>query len=64
MLKLLFILFVIKQLLGNVTSDIGIYSAKQSTIRQGEGKLSGGTLDRNISYLKRTNIRVYLFLGS
>ena len=31
MLKLLFILFVIKQLLGNLTSDIGIYSATLPT---------------------------------
>ena len=28
MLKLLFILFVIKQLLGNLTSDVNTYSAK------------------------------------
>ena len=34
MFKLLFILFVIKQLLGNVTSEINIYSATQSIIWQ------------------------------
>ena len=39
MLKLLFILFVIKQLLGNLTSDIDIYSAKLSIIRLGKAKL-------------------------
>ena len=33
MFKLLFILFVIKQLLGNLTSDIDTYSAKLSIIR-------------------------------
>ena len=33
MFKLLFILFVIKQLLGNVTLDTDIYSAKQIIIR-------------------------------
>ena len=38
MFKLLFILFVIKQLLGNLTSDINIYSAKLSIIRLGNGK--------------------------
>ena len=38
MFKLLFILFVIKQLLGNLTSDIDIYSAKLSIIRQGKAK--------------------------
>ena len=32
MFKLLFILFVIKQLLGNLTSDIDIYSANLSII--------------------------------
>ena len=36
--KLLFILFVVKQLLGNVTSDIDIYSAKLSIIRLGKAK--------------------------
>ena len=38
MFKLLFILFVIKQLLGNVISDIDIYSAKQSIIRLGKAE--------------------------
>ena len=38
MFKLLFILFVIKQLLGNLTSDIDIYSAKLSIIPLGKGK--------------------------
>ena len=38
MFKLLFILFVIKQLMGNVTSDIDIYSTKQSIIRRGKAK--------------------------
>ena len=38
MFKFLFILFVIKQLLGNLTSDIDIYSAKLSTIRLGKAK--------------------------
>ena len=38
MFKLLFILFVIKQLLGNLTSDINIYSAKLSIIPLGKGK--------------------------
>ena len=33
MFKLLVILFVIKQLLGNVTLEIDIYSAKQSIIQ-------------------------------
>ena len=33
MFKLLFMLSVIKQLLGNLTSDIDIYSAKLSIIR-------------------------------
>ena len=41
MFKLLFILFVIiKQLLGNLTSDIDIYSAKLGIIRLGKGKWS------------------------
>ena len=60
MFKVLFIIFVSKQLLGNVTSDINIYSAKQSIIRL--GKLSDGNSDRTIAYLKRTNFCVYLFL--
>ena len=60
MFKLMFILFVIKQLLGNATSGINIYSAKQSIIRW--GNLSGDKSDRNIAYLKHTNFRVYLFL--
>ena len=38
MFKILFILFVIKQLLGNLTSDINIYSAKLSIIPLGKGK--------------------------
>ena len=38
MFKLLFILFVIKQLLGNLTSDIDIYSAKLSIIRLGKAE--------------------------
>ena len=38
MFKLLFILFVIKQLLGNLTSDIDIYSAKLRIIRLGKIK--------------------------
>ena len=36
MFKVLFISFVIKQLLTKVTSDIDIYSAKVSIIRQRE----------------------------
>ena len=36
MFKVLFILFVIKQLLTKVTSDIDIYSAKVSIIRRRE----------------------------
>ena len=36
MFKLQFILFVIKQSLGNVTSGIHIYSAKESITWQGE----------------------------
>ena len=52
MFKLLFILFVIKQLLGNLTSDIDIYSAKLSIIRLGGIRLSGGNSDGNIVYLK------------
>ena len=39
MFKLLFILFVIKQLLGNVTSSgIDIYLAKRSIIRRGKAE--------------------------
>ena len=38
MFKLLFILFVIKQLLGNLTSDIDTYSAKLSIIRLGKAE--------------------------
>ena len=38
MFQLLFILFFIKQLLGNLTSDIDIYSAKLSIIRLGKAK--------------------------
>ena len=38
MFKLLFILFVIKQSLGNLTSDIDVYSAKQSIIRLGKAE--------------------------
>ena len=34
MFKLLFILFVIKQLLGNLTSDIDIYSAQYYPTRE------------------------------
>ena len=60
MFKLLFILFIIKQSLGNVTSGIDIYSDKQSIIRR--GKLSGDNSDRNIAYLKHSNFCVYLFL--
>ena len=52
MFKLLFILFVIKQLLGNLTSDIDIYSAKLSIIRLGGIRLSGDNSDGNIVYLK------------
>ena len=37
-LNLLFILFVIKQLLGSLISDIDIYSAKLSIIRLGKAK--------------------------
>ena len=59
MFKLLFILFVIKQLLGNSTSDIDTYSAKLSIIRL-QGKLSGGNSDRNIAYLQRIIFCVYL----
>ena len=36
MYKLLFVLFVIKQLLSNLTSDVDIYSAKLSIIRLGK----------------------------
>ena len=38
MFKLLFIVFVIKQLLGNLTSDIDIYIDKLSVIRLGKAK--------------------------
>ena len=38
MFKLLFILLVIKQLLGNLTLDVNIYSAKVSIIWLGEAK--------------------------
>ena len=38
MLKLLFILLVIKQSLGNVTSGVDIYSGKQSIIRLGKAE--------------------------
>ena len=38
MFKLLFILFVSQQLLGNVTSGINIYSAKQSIIWRGKAE--------------------------
>ena len=38
MFKLLFILFVIKQSLGNLTSDIDVYSAKQSITRLGKAE--------------------------
>ena len=38
MFKLLFILFVVKQLLGNLTSDIDIYSAKLTIIQLGKAK--------------------------
>ena len=38
MFKLPFILFVIKQLLGNVTLGIDIYSAKQSIIQRGKAE--------------------------
>ena len=38
MFKLLFILFVIKQSLGNLKSDIDVYSAKQSIIRLGKAE--------------------------
>ena len=38
MFKPLFILFVIKQLLGNVTLGIDIYSDKQSIIRWGKAE--------------------------
>ena len=59
MFKLLFILLAIKQLLGNLTSDIDTYSAKLSIIRL-QGKLSGGNSDRNIAYLQRIIFCVYL----
>ena len=38
-LMLLFIILVIKQLLGNVTSGIDIYSAKQSIIQWGKAEM-------------------------
>ena len=38
MFKLLFILFVSKQLLGNLTSNIDTYSSKLSIIRLGIAK--------------------------
>ena len=38
MFKLLFILFVIKQLLDNKTSGINIYSTRQSIIRRGKAE--------------------------
>ena len=38
MFKLMFILFVIKQLLGNLTPDNDTYSAKLSIIRLGKAK--------------------------
>ena len=43
-----FILFVIKQFSGSVTSDIDIYSVKASIIRRGE--VSSGNLEGNIAY--------------
>ena len=49
MFKLLFILFVIKQVLGNLTSDVNTYSAKLSITWL--GKVSGGNSDRNIAQL-------------
>ena len=38
MFKLLFILFVIKQSLGNLTSGIDVYPAKQIIIRLGKAE--------------------------
>ena len=58
MFKPLFILFVVKQLLGNVT--LGIDQTRK--VLSDEGKLSGDNSDMNIVYLKHTNFRVYLFL--
>ena len=54
--KLLFILFVIKQLLGNVTSDINI---QPSQVLSDEGKLNGGNSGRNTAYLKLTHFYEY-----
>ena len=47
MFKLLFILFVVKQLLGYVTSDIDIFQPRQ--VFSDEGRLIGGNSDRNIA---------------
>ena len=58
MFKLLFILFVIKQLLSNLTSDIDTYSAKLSIFRLGKAKWCNS--DGSIAYLKRTIFCVYL----
>ena len=38
MFKLLFILFIIKQSLGNLKSDVDVYLAKQSIIRLGKAE--------------------------
>ena len=46
MFKVLFVLFVIKQLLGNITSDINIQPSKALS---DEGKLSGGNSEGNIA---------------
>ena len=58
MFKLLFILFVIKQVLSNLTSDVNTYSAKLSITWL--GKVSGGNSDRNIAQLSALFFCVYL----
>ena len=60
MFKLLFILFAIKELLGNATSDINII--QPGKVLSDKGKLSGGNSDGNIAYLKNNNVHIYLFL--
>ena len=54
MFKLLFILFVIKQLLGTGQHRVSIFIQPKKVLSN-EGKLSGVNSDRNIAHLKRTN---------
>ena len=57
MFKLLFILFVIKQSLGN-----SMFGYRCLFSRAKYCPISGGNSDRNIAYLKRTNFCVFLCL--